>query len=631
MRNLLLKWNWVGRTWLMNVFFTLCAPAVFLCIGEWMHRGTLGGDFFSARFQPHMPSYLLAWLLLVAVYLCLTHLTGHHWPAAFLTGGVCYMAGLVCYFKLEMRGEPFLPWDFSQLQELMGVSDKIKLQVEPFMILGFLLFLLVFVLAWFVHLPYQRSVHVAARLVGGCLSAVTVVAMIFGVFLQPEVCERFGIYEDMWMQDRYYKNHGVVTGFLTNLTVLNIDEPQDYSKETVEKLLQKTQKAAQTRAPLFANAYGETEKNPIEKPNIIFVMNESFWDVGRLEGITYDRELTPNLKALKEEGASGTVFSPSFGGGTCDVEFEALTGFAIENLPAGCKPYQQHVTKPMFSLPQYLRNEGYQTLAIHGYYRRFWSRETAYPNLGIDTFIAAEDFEQPHLRRGFISDHAMTQRIIEEFEQRKDEGPMLIHAVTMQNHTTYDAKNYAPEELVGIVDKPDGFTDTTVSQLRDFATGVHEADAALGELTDYLRTVEEPTILVFWGDHFNPMGTGYELYEKTGFIEAGERNSPKLRTPDLLMWSNYDSTKIDLGTLSSFAISPVMMELYGMEMPPYFELLAQNLSQLRGRSHGVTVELDGSFSETLTEAQQTALANQWTLQYDFMFGAPYQLNYTGTT
>ena len=30
---------------------------------------------------------------------------------------------------------------------------------------------------------------------------------------------------------------------------------------------------------------------------------------------------------------------PSFGGGTCDVEFEALTGFSLEHLPAGSKPF----------------------------------------------------------------------------------------------------------------------------------------------------------------------------------------------------------------------------------------------------------------------------------------------------
>ena len=37
------------------------------------------------------------------------------------------------------------------------------------------------------------------------------------------------------------------------------------------------------------------------------------------------------------------------------MEFEALTGYSVSFLPNGSKPYQQHVTKPMFSLPNYLK------------------------------------------------------------------------------------------------------------------------------------------------------------------------------------------------------------------------------------------------------------------------------------
>ena len=67
------------------------------------------------------------------------------------------------------------------------------------------------------------------------------------------------------------------------------------------------------------------------------------------------------------------------------MEFEALTGYSASFLPNGSKPYQQHVTKPMFSLPNYLKlTQGYQTAAVHCFWARYWSRDTAYPNLGFD-------------------------------------------------------------------------------------------------------------------------------------------------------------------------------------------------------------------------------------------------------
>ncbi len=280
------------------------------------------------------------------------------------------------------------------------------------------------------------------------------------------------------------------------------------------------------------------------------------------------------------------------------------------------------MTKSIPALPQFLKTEGYETLAIHGYGRKFWSRDTAYPNLGIDTFIAQDDFEAPDKRRGFISDHEMTLRIIEEYEARSQDGPLFIHAVTMQNHTTYDESRYPESELVQITEHP-GLSEETLSQLRDFATGIYEADAALGELIDYFEQREEPVIVVFWGDHFNPVGKGNELYEKTGFIEQGDTSTMHLRQTDLLIWSNYYHTSVSLGTVAAYEISPVMMDLYGLDMPLWFEKLIQELPVMRARTRGVTVEPDSSLSETMTPEQQQLFDENWLIQYDMMFGKGY--------
>ena len=103
----------------------------------------------------------------------------------------------------------------------------------------------------------------------------------------------------MWMQDRYYKNYGVITGFMTNLQVLDIEAPENYSEKSVLELAARVEETAETAKPLYKESYAAMAYAPEQRPNIIFVMNESFWDASRLEGISYDRELTPNLTALK--------------------------------------------------------------------------------------------------------------------------------------------------------------------------------------------------------------------------------------------------------------------------------------------------------------------------------------------
>ncbi len=57
------------------------------------------------------------------------------------------------------------------------------------------------------------------------------------------------------MQDRYYRYYGVITSFLTNLTNLEIDKPEEYSEEAVNEILddveagKSTPPARSTRSP----------------------------------------------------------------------------------------------------------------------------------------------------------------------------------------------------------------------------------------------------------------------------------------------------------------------------------------------------------------------------------------------
>lgn len=619
--------------WLFNLAAGLLFPSILFWGMEWLHRGTLFSDeFWNERLLPHPEAFILAWLFVLGVYTVISQIFGRHWPAVLILGIIAYGAGTVTYFKLEMRGEPLLPWDFQQLGDFMGVADNVKLSVQPHMIVVALIFLLCLGLSIMMPSSYRgmKRRGLIVRLILTIVGAVMSLGIFFGIYMSKEVCASFHIYEDMWMQDRYYRNYSIVTGFLTNLRVMQFEAPENYSQEAVYERLDQVEKDLSDE-PMYADSYAaEHEKDAVQTPNIIYVMNESFWDVSRLEGIAFDRDLTPNLKRLAQQGASGYVYSPSFGGGTCDVEFEVLTGFSLEHLPAGSKPYQQYVTDATPSLAQFLKGQGYSTVAIHGYYERMWSRNTAYPRLGLDDFISIEDMSDPDKRRGFVSDMEMTQQIIEQYESRKENGPVFIHAVTMQNHTTYDESKYPQDELVNVLEHP-GLSEKTLSPLRDFATGVYEADAALGALTDYFSQVEEPTIIVFWGDHFNPFGDGYEIYEKTGYIEKGDTSSPALHQTDLLIWSNYSDTHTDLGTIAAYEVSPVMAELYGLERPIYFDYLLQQMSVYRARTRGVTVEANGSFSETMTEEQQQWYNDHWLLQYDQMFGKNFTAQWENET
>ena len=633
-----LRWK-QGLAVLAGLAYSVLTAALALLCTEWIQRGTLQ-DLWSKYISYHEESFFAAGLLLWLIYGFVFALTRWHPLAVLVTGCAGCIPATVTFFKLQLRSEPFFPWDLAQASEAADVVGTAGLSMQYSMAAALLIFAMLIYIAFWLPVPKRRWFW---RIPGAVLFAGAAAGLVGGVFLSPERSQSvLKVTPDMWYQARYYRNYGVITGFLTNIQTLKIDQPENYGADALSQLVEDTENRADKRKNMFPGSYGSQSAaaQTVQQPDIIYIMDESFWDAAELEeyGVEFDRELTPNLTRLREQAAYGKAYSPSFGGGTCDVEFEALTGYSKEFLPAGCKPYQQHVTSQMESLPNYLKKQGYQTAAIHGYYKRFWSRNTAYPNLGLDTFVGLEDMQEPEKKRyqiwknGLVTDAEMARQIETLYEDllQGDDSPVFLHAVTMQNHTSYTKDNYPDEERVKVLSAPAGIDSDTLGALEDFATGVWEADAMLGQLTEYYESVDRPVILVFWGDHYNPIGSNLSVYTATGYA-SNDSQDPALHGMPLLIWSNYWQQPVDLGTIGAYEISPAVTELYGLDRPLFFEYLTQQMqTAYRSRTLAVTIETDGTPSDgELTEEQSAWFKNHWLWQYDLMFGKEYSLNGAG--
>ena len=621
--------------------FPLAASLITVLLGEWIARGALTADTVTSFIFPHAEAYLLAWLFLFLIWLLLDWI--FRLPP-LSTLGMAVLGCVPCavnFYTLQLRGEPFLPWDLAQVSEAAGVASAAGIKIQTSMIVTAVVELALMAGSFFLYRGRHKQ-RWLPRVAGSAATAAALCLLIFGVYLQPAVCQAIGIVPDAWMQDRYYRYYGVVTGFMTNLSNLEIDKPDGYSEETVDAILDNVDESQKfSTSPLYPTSYAATtaKDEQVKKPTIIYVMDESYWDVSELEqyGIKFDTDVSANLHALQQTSAYGRAYSPSFGGGTCDVEFEALTGYSASFLPSGSKPYQQHVTKPMFALPSYLKTQGYQTAAVHCFWAKYWSRDTAYPNLGLDDFISLEDMHgvtkvrKHYWTNGLVTDDSMADQIIGQYEKMKasSDEPVFLHAVTMQNHTNYNKDNYPDDQRVKVLEHPAGMKASTVGALEDFATGIRDADAMMGKLTAYFSQVDEPVILVFWGDHYNPIDSNYDVYTTTGYASDSSAD-PRLHQTTLLLWSNYSDAQVDLGTIAAYDISPVMMNLYGLQQPLYFQFLNRQLRVAsRACTRGVTMNLDGTTTLEPTEFQQRWTQEHWMLQYDLMFGKGYALTRMG--
>lgn len=187
---------------------------------------------------------------------------------------------------------------------------------------------------------------------------------------------------------------------------------------------------------------GEAAEESGKRPIIIAIMNESFTDLGVLGDFESDSYLA-NWYAERSYVRRGYVYSSVYGGGTCNSEFEFLTGDSIANIQAGAYPYENYDLTETENIVKYLRDaEGYYTVAFHPYKADNWNRPEAYEALGFDIFLTQDDVEDPEHLASKISDASDYAKV----EELLDEAQMTPYMIW----TNFDTGTEQREENMSI-------------------------------------------------------------------------------------------------------------------------------------------------------------------------------------
>ena len=567
----------------------------------------------------HTVPFIMGYILIVLLYLALLCI-GSIGFATASTGTITFVLAIINYYKCKFRNEPFLPWDLASSSELKQIMPQLK--IEPTLAMIFCIFIYIALIFYTKNIKFKKPSSLKYRII---IKAFTFSIILFigskyinFTFFNDTLLDKFNISINNWEQTETYHNNGVVSAFVLNSVNLAINVPENYSQQSMMEIYDEIKKSTI-----------KNNKDSIEKikPNIIVIMSEGFWDVTKLPDVNFEKELLPTIKHLQNNYISGYNFSPKFGGGTSNVEFEALTGFANQFLPPNSVPYEQYILKPSFSIAQYLKNNGYSTLAIHSNNREFWNRNNAYKNLYFDNFIAADNFENPELKRELISDMEVSKKIIDEFEANEAKGdkPWFNYTVTMQNHMAYSSDKWDKNEIVKF--DSNNLSSSVMDGLKDLATGLNYSDKALQYLIEYFDKVDEPTIIVFFGDHMNLLGDYTEqVFEETGYLKESYTSLDKdfdlYRTP-IVVWNNYTDIKCDLGNISTFQILPTIFDIFELDMPMYFKFLNEIKNISKGYARGVALDKFGNPSYELNNEQNEIYNKLNVIQYDQMFGNQY--------
>lgn len=373
-----------------------------------------------------------------------------------------------------------------------------------------------------------------------------------------------------------YEDYGLPYCFSASLFNTGISEPNGYTKKAMAKI-DKDGELNQTAA----------SRSSDKLPNIIVVQLESYFDVANAEFFTTSEDACPNLHNLYQNYSNGYFKVPSVGAGTANTEFEVLTGMNLRYFGPGEYPYKTYSKKhPTESAATALASLGYGTHALHDNTGNFYSRANVFNNMGFDTFTSKEFMNVLQTtENGWAKDEILTQHIMEAMDTTKQED--FVFTVSVQGHGKYPETQVIENPKI----KVEGIEDEALKNKWEYYVNqVYEMDQFVGDLIKAVEERNEPSVVVFYGDHLPTMG-----------LKAEDLKSRYLYNTNYVIWDNIGLQKDDKNI-------------------PAYQLMSEVLNRLD--IHSGTV-----FNyHQQRKGTKNYLSDLELLQYDILYGKQYVYN-----
>lgn len=624
-------------------------------------RASVAGQltkFVSQVWLEQKYQFVLNFLVLGLIYLVLIFLINRFWISTAIFTAVFTIFAIASKFKIQLRNEPIIPADLDFLssgntgklisfvpEDQQTLIWRVATIIVTFVLICCILQFIdrrngLFPCHWrpsrFVNV--KNIIAIVTRCCALLLSSSLLFAFVWNLSVTNSWAQQWAssLSDEpvLWDSMADVRNNGPAMSFLRLVHVNTMDMPESYSKATMQDLAE--------RYSLAADAINASRTSNLTDSTVIFVLSETLSDPTRVPGVELGIDPMPNIRSIKETTTSGLMLSPGYGGGTANIEFQALTGMNLANFDSSMLvPYQQLLPhmQQVYSFNQ-LWNDAYgedASIALHPYYKNLYLRDSNYEKMGFSSFRTLDStpaltYQETIDSSPYVSDAAVYQEVLDIITDQSSDNPQFIQLVTMQNHTPYN-DYYADNE----------FKDADFSQLSDeeryqidtYAKGVSYTDQATASFLEQLDQIDEPITVVFYGDHLPG------IYSTAASDSA---NSITLHETDYFIWSNSasPSSNTKLPTEStSYTSSNFFMEMAAEHMnacvSPFLAMLSavrqevpamsRVIAQTGGIGEGTATYLDMFGNEVdptaLSEYAQSLINDYLLVQYDMTAGEGY--------
>ena len=533
---------------LLNILLFVIYSLLLVFLIEWISRGNFADayEFFRHQFSKFTYNVLIVALTLSPCFLFRRRLF------AFSTGSIIWIVlGIADNLVIKFRETPLTYADLGMVSSAFElITQYLTKNSLILIIISFIVTILILTILFFkckkTKVSYVRNI--------GCL----LVFLLTFSFSIDYGLKNGIITTNFWDVTWGYGAYGFSYSFYNSFVNTGISKPSGYSKSTISDItdtlatLDPENSDSVTAVATSVNRdidlldvdLTSEASDTLVKPNIIMIQLESFINPNWLIDVTFNENPVSNFEYYSENFSSGLVTVPAMGGGTANTEFEVITGMSTEFFGVGEFPYNTLCSKtPVPSLAYTLRELGYTSNSLHNHDGKFYSRHKAYENLGFDAFTPIESMPVPEKTPfGWAKDNVLIDQICDILTTT--DSPDLVFGISVQGHGTYP-NNPLEDKVISITD---GFERENKNSLEYYVNQIYEMDIFVKDLIEAVNSLDEPSVILFYGDHFPALG-----FSADDIAEANLRETP------YLIWDNM-GLEVTNKNVKSYELTSLIMD-----------------------------------------------------------------------
>lgn len=515
--------------------------------------------------------YLFAWYLtqpmvlvlnlipFVLLTLLLYAALDRAWAAFLLSGSVCLFFSWAQYWKLMARNDPIYAGDLLILSEATQMAGQ-YIQITWQIVLSAVLVLMAAAVLFF--LARGRMKKPLPRI------ALAAAVIALSAWLYPKYYISSATYNSMivwpeisqWLETNRYISRGGIYPFIHTIPDAIPTPPEGYDEDAARELLA---------------SYPSDDIPEDQKISIVVTQLEAFADLSTVMDQITGVDPYAEFHALQAESYHGTLIPNVFAGGTIDTERCVLTGFSA----------LEEFRRPSWSYARYFLDQGYIVEGAHAGYEAFYNRVNVNKNLGIPSYRFVEGYYETMVET-VPYDNVFLPDVTDHVLAALEEGPVFSFNVTYQNHGPYST-DYAWFSDIYVPQENLSSSDWHI--INNYLWGVQDTSRRMQTMVDRFRQLDEPVVLVFFGDHKPWLGDQSVTYDALGIdIRGGtEESFRNYYATEYLFWAN-DAAKAVLGTdlvgqgpeISPCFLMNVLFEQLGWDGPGFMKLTNEIKAQL---------------------------------------------------